>query len=68
MLINRPRSFHHTSLIETGLSDCHKLILSSLRTFFKRIPAKTIEYRNYSEFCPEAFPHELEQGLNSGIV
>ena len=68
MLTNRPGSFHHSSLTETGLNDCHKLILSFFRTFFKRIPAKTIEYRNYSEFCPEAFPHELEQVLNSGIV
>ena len=27
MLKNRPRSFYHTNLIETGMSDCHKLIL-----------------------------------------
>ena len=27
MLTNRPRSFHYISLIETGLSDYHKLIL-----------------------------------------
>ena len=54
---NRPRSFHHTSLIETGMSDCHKLILSLFRAFFKRMPAKTVEYRNYSN--PEAFVHDL---------
>ena len=68
MLKNWPRSFHHTSLIETGLSDCHKLILSFFRAFFKRIPAKTIEYRNYSKFSPEAFLHELDQELNKGII
>ena len=68
MQTNRPRSFHHTNLIETGLSDCHKLILSLLRTFFKPIPAKTIEYRNYSKFSPKAFLHELDQELNKGII
>ena len=68
MLPNRPRSLHHSSLIETGLSDCHKLILSFLRAFFKQIPAKTIEYRNYSKFSPEAFLHELDQELNKGII
>ena len=68
MQTNRPRSFHHTNLIETGLSDCHKLILSLLRTFFKPIPAKTIEYRNYSKFSPNAFLHELDQELNKGII
>ena len=68
MLINRPRSFHHTSFIETGMSDCHKLILSLFRAFFKRIPAKTIECRNFSKFSPEAFLHELDQELNKGII
>ena len=55
MLTNRPRSFHHTSLIETGLSHCHKLILS-------------IEYRNYIKLSPEVFLHELDQELNKGII
>ena len=50
------------------MSDCHKLILSLFRAFFKRIPAKTIEYRNYSKFSTEAFPHELDQELNKGII
>ena len=31
MLANRPRSFHHTSLIETDLNDCHKLIRGGFR-------------------------------------
>ena len=68
MLTHRPRSFHHTSMIETGMSDCNKLILSLFRAFFKRIPAKIIEYRYYSKFSPEAFPHKLDQELNKGII
>ena len=63
-----PRRFHHSSWIVTGLSDCHKLILSLFRAFFKRIPAKTIEFRNYNKFSPEAFLHELDQELNKGII
>ena len=47
MLTKRPRSFHNNSLIETGLSDCHMMIVSVFRAFFKRLPAKVIEYRNY---------------------
>ena len=68
MLTNRPRSFHHTSLNEAGLCDRQKLILLFFRAFFKRIPAKTIEYRNYSKFSPEAFLHKLQQELNRGIT
>ena len=68
MLTNRPRSFRHTSLIKTGMSDCHKLIASLFRALFKSISAKTIEYRNYSKFNPEVFIHELEQELNKDII
>ena len=68
MLTNKPRSFHHTSLIETGLSDCHKLMLSLFKAFFKQIPVKTIEYRNYNKFSPEAFLQKLDQELNKGII
>ena len=50
MLTNRPRSFHNISLIKTGLSDCHQIIVSAFRDFFKRLPAKVIEYRNYKTF------------------
>ena len=55
MLTNRPRNFQRTSLIETGMSDCHKLILSLFRAFFKRITTKTIQYLNCSNFSLEAF-------------
>ena len=55
-------------MIEIGLSDCHKLILSFFRAFFKRIPKKTIEYPNYRKFTPEAFLYELDKELNKGII
>ena len=35
MLTNKPRSFYNTSAITTGLSDCHKLILSCFRAHLK---------------------------------
>ena len=41
MLTNRPRSFHNTRLIETGLSDCHKMIVSVFRTFLRGFQLKS---------------------------
>ena len=41
LLTNRPR-FLKTGIFETGLSDHHKLILSFFRSYFSRIPHKTI--------------------------
>ena len=60
MLTNRPGSFHNTSLIEAGLSDCHKMIF---RAFFRRLPAKVIEYRNYKTFDQNEFLRNLDQEL-----
>ena len=63
MLANRPRSFHNTSLIETSLSDCHKMIVSVFRDFSKRLPAKVIEHRNYKTFDQNQFLRNLDQEL-----
>ena len=63
MLTNRLRSFHNTSLIEADLSDCHKMTVSVFRAFFKRLPAKVIEYRNYKTFDHDEFLRNLDQEL-----
>ena len=60
MLANKPKGFHRTNLIETGISDCHKLILPFFKPYFKRIPAKITEYHNYSKFNAAVFIHELD--------
>ena len=63
MLTNGLSRFHHTSLIETGMSDCHKL-LSLFRAFFKRIPAKTIEQQiQFRNFSPRTGPR-TQQGYH----
>ena len=66
LLTNRPRSFHKTGIFETGFSDHHKLILSVFRSYFIRIPPKTIEYRNYKNFNETIFLHDLDQELLKG--
>ena len=63
MLTNRPRRFHSTSLIETGLSDCHKMMVYVFRAFFKRFLAKVTEYRNYQTFDQNEFLRNLDQEL-----
>ena len=63
MLTNRLKSFQNTSLIETGSSDCHKMMVSVFRAFFKRLQAKVIEYRNYKTFDQNEFLRNLDQEL-----
>ena len=66
LLTNRPRSFHKTGIFEIGFSDHHKLVLSVFRSYFIRIPPKTIEYRNYKNFNETAFICDLDQELLKG--
>ena len=51
---------------ETGLSDCHKLVCSILRTYFKKLAPKTIRYRDQKIFDQKTFLHDLDSKLLKG--
>ena len=55
IVTNRPRSFCNSDSLETGLSDFHKLIVTVLKTFFKKQSSKIISYRNYKNFSNDLF-------------
>ena len=50
ILTTLPRSFQNSSVLETGLSDFHKMIVTVLKTTFQRLPPKIRNYRDYSYF------------------
>ena len=39
-LTNKPRSFHKTQGFATGISDFHKLVVTVLRSYYKKLPVK----------------------------
>ena len=55
ILTNKPLSFKNTTLIETGLSDVHKLTLTVMKCSFQKQFPKVIYYRNYKYFDNDAF-------------
>ena len=59
IVTNRPRSFCNSDSLETGLSDFHKLIVTVLKTFFKKQSSKIISYRNYKNFSNDLFRTDL---------
>ena len=65
VLTNRPRSFQKSGVITTGLNDCHKMILIFFRSYFSRLPSKTITYRRFRYFETKDFLYELENKLRS---
>ena len=60
ILTNRSLSFQDTNVIETGLSDFHKLTATVLKTYFKKKAPKIITYRNYKKFSALQFREEID--------
>ena len=60
ILTNRPRSFQKTAAITTGLSDNHKMIITTFRSSYTRKPPRNIIYRNYKNFNAHDFLNDLE--------
>ena len=65
MLTNWPRSFQKSGAITTRPSDCHKMILTFFRSYFSRLPPKTITYRRFRYFETKDFLCKLENKLRS---
>ena len=60
ILTNRYRSFQNTTVIESGLSDFHKMTVTVLKTFFKKAPPKVISYRDYKNYSHVNFRLEFD--------
>ena len=63
IITNKPKSFQESEVIETGLSDFHKMSLTVMKLFNNKQKTKTIQYRKHKGFSNEAFMHELESAL-----
>ena len=49
-LPNRPRTFQCSTTIEIGITDFHKLVVTVLKTCYRKQRPKIIHYRNYKNF------------------
>ena len=49
ILTNKSRSFQNSQVIETGISDHHKLTITVLKTYFQKQSAVCIKYRDYKK-------------------
>ena len=55
LLTNKPKCFQNTSVLETDLSDCHKMTVTVLKIHFPKQKPKIINYRDYRTFSNEEF-------------
>ena len=63
ILTNRPRSFQCSQVIETGLSDFHKMTVTVMKSYFKKQEPKIVNYRDYRGFCNNSFRLHVNEEL-----
>ena len=66
VITNKHRSFQNTTSFSTGLSDYHKLVITSMKSTFPKVASKTITYRKMKNFDRDAFRNDLR--LNLGKI
>ena len=62
-LTNRQQCFQQPCTLETGISDFHKMVVTVMKTHYKKQKAKTIQYRNYKNFHEQSFNFKLNNEL-----
>ena len=67
-LTNKPRSFQNTTVLNIGISDHHKMVITVLKSNFKKGEPKCILYRDYSNFNENLFKDELKLSLTSNKI
>ena len=65
ILTNKSRCFQNTCVVETGLSDHHKMTVTVFRMFVKKQASNCIKYRDYKNYNSLLFHNELSQTLLS---
>ena len=59
ILTNRPKSFLNCTAVEVGLSDHHKLVMCTMRSYFPKQAPILVKYRNYKHFDNSTFRTKL---------
>ena len=65
ILTNQPKMFYTAQTFELGVSDCHKMVSTCLRSKIPRIRTKNIFYRSLKNYDKDKFLKELSEKLNA---
>ena len=67
-ITNSYRSFQNTTIVSTGLSDFHKMIITVMKTTFPKAKPKIVFYRDYKKFEEAKFRNDLRLELQNKSV
>ena len=59
ILTNSAYNFQHSKVIETGLSDFHKMVITVMKNTYPKQTPNIIKYRDYKNFINASFYHDV---------
>ena len=65
ILTNNPNSFQNSGVIESDLSDFHKMTVTVMKTTFEKLKPNIIHYRDYRKFSNDKFRENLISCLST---
>ena len=68
ILTNNPHSFQNSGVIETGLSDFHRMTVTVSKMFFQKLKPRIINYRDYKFFDNVRYRNDLLQEISRSYL
>ena len=65
ILTNIPCSFQNSYVVETGLSDFHKMTVTVMKITYEKLKPKIKKNRDYKNFCNNTFRNVLLEKLST---
>ena len=65
ILTNNPKCFQSSCVVETGLSDFHRMTVTVMKATFKKFEPRIIHYRDYKNFQNDQYRDELTPKLSN---
>ena len=67
IITNRPKSFQDSMVIETGLSDFHKMCITVMKMYYSKQKPTIIHYRKFKDFNYDFFIKDLQTLLTKSF-
>ena len=68
ILTNKPHSFQNSGVIETGLSDFHRMTVTITKMTFQKLKPRIVNYRDYKFFDNARYRNDLLQEISSSYL
>ena len=67
ILTNCSHSFQNSCVIETGLSDFHKMVVTVMKTTYRKLEPRIVYYRDFKYFCNNSFKESLQKAISQNL-